>query len=193
VASKTERRHPLSFTRHLPLTQAAVDFARERHAGQTRAAGGAPFVVHPIEAASILERSRYPDQVVAAAVLHDVLEDTETDIQELKDLFGPEVAELVATMTDDASIVDEDERRREVRDHVRRAGAYAPAIYAADKASKVRELRVLLARGADPAEAESKRRHYRESLAMLEDMIPGSRVVELLRFELEALDELPPA
>ena len=46
--------------------------------------------------------------------------------------------------------------------------------------------------GADPAETESKRRHYSESLAMLEEVIPGSRVVELLRFELEALDQLPP-
>jgi hypothetical protein len=87
-------------------------------------------------------------------------------------------------VTDDPSIVDEDDRRRDVRDHVRKAGGYAPAIYAADKASKVRELRVLLAHGADPAETESKRRHYSESLAMLEEVIPGSRVVELLRFEL---------
>jgi hypothetical protein len=58
--------------------------------------------------------------------------------------------------------------------------------------SKVRELRILLLTGFPQEEAEAKRDHYRKCLAMLEEKIPGSRVVELLRFELEVLDKLPP-
>ena len=50
----------------------------------------------------------------------------------------------------------------------------------------------MLAGGMDPASAESKRRHYGRCLAMLQETIPGSRLVELLHFELEALDALPP-
>ena len=192
MSPDSEPEHELSFTRELPLTQAAVAFARERHAGQRRDADRAPFVVHPLEAASALERSRYPDYVVAAAVLHDVLEDTETERSELEDRFGPEVAELVAVLSDDLSISDEDERRDDVRERVRRAGGYAPAVYAADKVSKVRELRALVAGGLDPQEAESKRRHYTKCLAMLEEVIPTDRLVEVLRFELETLEDLPP-
>ena len=192
MGRKRGSEHELSFERGLPLTQEAVAFARERHAGQTRDGDRAPFLIHPLEAASILERSHYPDHVVAAAVLHDVLEKTDTDRDELRDRFGPEVAALVAAVSDDPSISDEDARRDELRERVRLAGGYPAAIYAADKISRVRELRALIAGGLGSNEAESRRRHYTKSLAMLEEIIPGSRVVESLRFELEALEEFPP-
>lgn|SRR5262245_9431661 len=181
-----------SFTRDLPLSEAAVAFARERHAGQARGGDQAAFVFHPLEAASLLERSGYADDVVAAAVLHDVLEDTGTRQEELEECFGAEVANLVVTLTDDLTIADADERRDDVRDRVRSAGGNALAIYAADKVSKVRELRMMLATGVDPEVAESKRGHYEKCLAMLEEQAPGERIPELLRFELEALREFPP-
>jgi (p)ppGpp synthase/HD superfamily hydrolase len=182
----------LSFADRLPLTRAAIRFASDRHADQRRRADQAPFVLHPIEAASLLERSRYPDHVVAAAVLHDVLEDTDVERSELEARFGVEVAELVATVSDDPSIEDVELRKDDVRERVRRAGGYAAAVYAADKISKVRELRAMMARGVGEEEVQVKRERYRKSLAMLEQVIPGSRLVEVLRFELEALDELPP-
>ena len=182
----------LSFEEHLPLTRAAVEFARDRHGGQRRPADEAPFVLHPIEAASILERSGYPDHVVAAAVLHDVLEDTEAQRSDLEQPFGPEVAELVATVSDDPSIADTEARKDDVRERVRRSGGYAQAVYAADKISKVRELRLMIARGADRDRIAVRRKRYWRALEMLEEAIPGSRLAELLRFELEALDALPP-
>jgi hypothetical protein len=182
----------LTFLRDLPLTQAATDFAREQHSGQRRQVDGASFLLHPLEVASLLGRSHYPDHVIAAAVLHDVLEDTDADRSELESRFGAEVSELVALVSDDPSILDEERRKDDVRDRVRRAGGYAPVVYAADKVSKVRELRTLLVGGFDPREAQKKSRRYRRSLEMLEQEIPGSRLVEILRFELEALDELPP-
>ncbi len=182
----------LSFIDRLPLTQAAIEFASEHHAGQRRRADEAPFVLHPIEAASLLERSHYPDHVVAAAVLHDVLEDTDVQRSQLEAQFGPDVAELVATVSDDPSIANAEDQKDDVRERVRKAGGYAPAVYAADKISKVRELRTMIARGVGGDEVRVKRERYRKSLAMLEEAIPGSRLVELLRFELEALDKLPP-
>jgi len=182
----------LSFARDLPLTRDAIGFARERHRGQRRAADSAPFLLHPLEVSSLLERSHYPDHVLAAAVLHDVLEDTDAERSELEARFGRDVAELVALVSDDPSIPDEEERKDEVRERVRRAGGYAPVVYAADKVSKVRELRLLIAQGLDQATAAVKLRRYRRSLEMLEEAIPSSRLVELLRFEIEALEALPP-
>lgn len=185
--------HELSFTHDLPLTQKAVRFALDRHAGQIRDADHAPFVIHPLEAASMVERSGHPDQVVAAAVLHDVLEDTDTQRRELRERFGPEVAKLVEVLSDDPAIADEDACRDDVRERVRLAGGDALVIYAADKVSKVRELRALIVGGLDASEAESKRRHYTKCLAMLEEeTAQGDRLVELLRFELETLEALPP-
>jgi (p)ppGpp synthase/HD superfamily hydrolase len=192
VPEDSEDPPALSFTRDLPLTQAAVAFAGEHHGGQRRAADGAAFLVHPAEVASLLERSSYPDHVVAAAVLHDVLEDTDVEPAELRSRFGTEVTELVELVSDDPSIEDDEAQKDDVRERVRGAGGFAAAVYGADKVSKVRELRILLATGLDRAEAETKLRRYWKSLAMLEETIPESRVTQLLRFELEALENLPP-
>ncbi len=183
----------LSFVRRLPLTRDALEFATERHAGQRRDADDASFVLHPLEVASLLDRSNYPDFVVAAAVLHDVLEDTDAERSELDARFGRSVGELVASVSDDPSIEDEDERKDQLRERVRHTGGYAAAVYCADKISKVREIRTLLARGIPREELRTKIDRHNRSLEMLEETIPGSRLVRALRFELEVLDELPPA
>ncbi len=182
----------LSFARELPLTRSAMEYARMRHGEQLRDADGAPFLVHLLEVASLLERSGYPDHVVAAAVLHDVLEDTDTGPSELTSRFGSEVCELVAVVSDDPSISDPEAQKDEVRERVRRAGGYAPAVYAADKVSKVRELRISIVRGMDADEIGVRLRRYRRSLEMLDAVMTDSRLVEILRFELEALEALPP-
>jgi (p)ppGpp synthase/HD superfamily hydrolase len=182
----------LSFADDLPLTREALEFAEQHHARQRRITDGAPFLIHPVEVAALLERERYPDKVVAAAVLHDVLENTDVEQAELDERFGADVGTLVAAVSDDPAITDEQARKDELRERVRRAGGDALAVYAADKISRVRELRYMLAEDLNRAEAEVKLRRHREALAMLEQEIPDSRLVEILRFEIESLDALPP-
>jgi (p)ppGpp synthase/HD superfamily hydrolase len=182
----------LSFARDLPLTRAAIAFATDRHRSQHRGGDGARFIAHPVEVAALLRRSGYRDTVVAAGVLHDVLEDTEAQTLDLEIRFGPDVAALVALVSDDPAVGDEEAQKDDVRERVRRGGPEAQAVYAADKVSKVRELRMLMAGGLSSEEAEVKRRRYRKSLDMLEHEFADERLVELLRFELEALEKLPP-
>jgi (p)ppGpp synthase/HD superfamily hydrolase len=186
-------RPELTFARHLPLTREAIEFADDRHSGQRREADSADFMLHPLEVATLLDRSDYPDHVVAAAVLHDVMEHAHVPRAELEERFGPEVSDLVAIVSDDPSIADEEERKSDLRQRVRQAGGDAAAIYAADKISKVRELRLLGATGRAGHDAQVAQRRHRDSLAMLEETMPENRLVELLRFELEALEEFPPA
>ncbi len=182
----------LTFMRELPLTRRAVAFARGQHNEQRREADGAPFLLHPLEVAALLKRERYSDSVIAAAVLHDVLEDTDADPLELEREFGAGVSRLVAIVSDDPLIADEERRKHEVRERVRASGREALAVYAADKISKVRELRMQIARGLPPEQSAAKQRRYRDSLSMLEDELKDSRLVEVLRFEVEALEQLPP-
>jgi (p)ppGpp synthase/HD superfamily hydrolase len=182
----------LSFARDLPLTQAALDFAAGHHANQRRVADGAPFLMHPAEVASLLERAGYPDPVVAAAVLHDVLEETDVRRTELEGRFGREVADLVAAVSDDPSIDDEEARKAEVLERVRKAGGDALAVYAADKVSRVREARYLLTQSSTQDEAQAKLRRHHKSLLMLEQELPGNRLVRLLEWELESLEAFPP-
>lgn len=180
------------FAEKLPRTQRALGFARSRHGDQHRGGDGAVFLVHPAEVASLLAHLEYSDDVVAAAVLHDVLEDTDAQLADLRSRFGSRVAELVAVVSDNPAIADENDRKAEARERVREFGGDALAVYAADKVSKVRELRLLMVTGLPADEVGVKFGRYRASLAMLEQELGDTTLVELLRFEVEALEQLPP-
>jgi (p)ppGpp synthase/HD superfamily hydrolase len=181
------------FVRSSPLTRDALEFADERHAGQRRETDGAPFMAHPLEVACLLHEAGYSDEVVAAGVLHDVLENSDTGAPEIEDRFGPNVAELVTALTEDPTIEDEAERKKALRRQVARAGECAAAIFAADKVSKARELRLLASRGELGPRARVKIEHYRESLGMLAPIIPGHDLLVQLQMELDALAATPVA
>jgi len=68
----------------------AIEFLEERHAGQRRASGE-PYAVHPIETAIIIASMGLKKEAIISALLHDVLEDTNTTYQELKERFGETV------------------------------------------------------------------------------------------------------
>jgi (p)ppGpp synthase/HD superfamily hydrolase len=179
------------FVERSPLTRDALAFADQRHAGQTRDLDDMPFVTHPLEVACLLYEAGYPDEVVAAGVLHDVLEDTDAERSDLESRFGPRVAELVEAVTDDPAIEDSAERKAALRRQVADAGECAAVVFAADKVSKARELRVRMTRGRFERADCGKFEHYEASLAMLADLIPGHDLVDQLRMELEAMQALP--
>ena len=78
----------------LSLLQRAYVFSAKVHEGQERLSGE-PYLVHPLEVAGILVDMRMDETTVAAGLLHDAIEDTLTDADELKRLFGEQVAFLV--------------------------------------------------------------------------------------------------
>ena len=170
-----------------PLTRRALDYATRHHAGQRRDTDGAPYVTHPVEVASLLSEAGYPDHVVATGVLHDVLEDTDAERAEIESTFGPEVAGLVDSLTEDESIEDPRERKAALRLQVAQAGDEAAAVFAADKVSKAREMRLRAERGPLGEADAAKIEHYTESLDLLESLIPGHPLVGRLRTEVEEL------
>jgi (p)ppGpp synthase/HD superfamily hydrolase len=179
------------FVHRSPLTRDALAFAARWHEGQTRDLDGVPFVTHPVEVACLLHEAGYSDEVVAAGVLHDVLEDTEVERGELDERFGPQVAELVAAVSDDPAIEDHAERKAALRRQVAAAGDCAVAVFAADKVSKARELRLRTGYGRFERKDEARIEHYRASLEMLDDLMPGHQLVDRLRAELDAVHSLP--
>jgi (p)ppGpp synthase/HD superfamily hydrolase len=125
-----------------PLVRSALAQARSDHAGQVRnGSGGMPYVEHPIAVAARVEEQGYGEETVAAALLHDVVEDSETTLDELREKFGEAVAGIVGVLTDDESIESYRERKAEHRERVAAAGAEAMAIYGADKLTNVITLR----------------------------------------------------
>ena len=180
-----------SFVAELPLTRRALEFAAERHRGQWREADHAPFILHPLEVAQLLRGRGYPDAVVAAGVLHDVIEDTGVDPAELERQFGARVAALVSAVSEPPGGGGYAERKARLRDAIAGADADAAAVFAADKVAKARELRMSVAAGAGQLDA-GRLEHYWASLALLEHRLGHHPLVRQLRFELEALELLPP-
>jgi (p)ppGpp synthase/HD superfamily hydrolase len=126
-----------------------LEFAAQQHRGQRREADQAQFILHPLEVAQLLRGRDYPDAVVAAGVLHDVIEDTGVDSGELERRFGARVAALVTAVSEPAGDGSYRERKAQLRDSITAADADAVAIFAADKVAKARELRMSLARDPD--------------------------------------------
>jgi (p)ppGpp synthase/HD superfamily hydrolase len=178
------------FVDRSPLTRDALAFAARWHEGQTRDTDSTPFLTHPTEVACLLHEAGYSDKVVAAGVLHDVLEDTDVECDELERRFGPEVAGLVVAVSDDPTIEDHAERKAALRRQVAAAGDCAVAVFAADKVSKARELRVRTGDGRFQRKDELRIEHYQASLEMLDELMPGHQLVDRLRAELDALHAL---
>jgi (p)ppGpp synthase/HD superfamily hydrolase len=175
------------FAAGLAKTQAALAYAGRLHEGQLRAGDGAPFIVHPIEVGMLLNESGAADEVIAAGVLHDTLEKTDATAYDIYARFGRRVGDMVCAVSHDPAIPGYTRRKAALREQVANAGEDALTVFAADKLSKVRELRVGDRSGIKVR--SRKLRHYRLSLAMLQKRLPDSSLVAALAAELDALSD----
>ncbi|HET9162803.1 MAG TPA: HD domain-containing protein [Solirubrobacterales bacterium] len=173
----------------------ALSVARRAHAGQFKQTGcdEIPFIEHALAVAELLAGQNYLDEVVAAGLLHDVVEHAEVELEGLRERFGDEVADLVATMTEDASIEDYEARKKEHRQRVARAGSQAQAIFAADKAANVavlREAYAVLGESVDedlPVSLDVKMLVWEFDLEMLFANAPEAALVERFADEMVGL------
>ncbi|MBO7369086.1 MAG: bifunctional (p)ppGpp synthetase/guanosine-3',5'-bis(diphosphate) 3'-pyrophosphohydrolase [Clostridia bacterium] len=78
----------------------AIKFATEAHRGQMRKLARTPYILHPLEAAAIAASITEDEEVLCAVVLHDVVEDTDVTLEEVRNLFGERVADLVLSETE---------------------------------------------------------------------------------------------
>ena len=175
------------FPAGLPRTKAAVDYAQRAHEGQRRAVDGAPFIMHPIEVGTLLYEVGAEDDVIAAGILHDTLEKTTATTYDIYARFGRRVGDIVSALSHDPGIAGYSRRKAALRDQVANSGGDALTVFAADKLSKVRELRLDYAAGI---KARNRRlRHYRLSLALLRERLPDSPLVDALASELKTLSD----
>lgn len=120
----------------------AAALAARAHAGQLRRGGSVPYINHPLTvAAAVLEVTDDPD-TACAAVLHDVVEDTDVSLDEIRAAFGPRVAGIVDELTDppewdDLSTI---ERKARQADEYRTASDAARIVKIADQWSNVSDL-----------------------------------------------------
>jgi GTP diphosphokinase / guanosine-3',5'-bis(diphosphate) 3'-diphosphatase len=126
----------------LALLFRALAFAAHKHRDQRRKdAEASPYINHPIALAEILagEGGVADAEVLAAALLHDTIEDTDTSLEELRAEFGERIAAMVAEVTDDKSLPKAERKRLQI-EHAAGISAGAKLVKLADKICNLRDV-----------------------------------------------------
>lgn len=120
----------------------AITFAADKHRNQRRKdADATPYINHPIALANVLKNEGGVDDVVAlaAALLHDTIEDTEATAEELEALFGSEIATVVKEVSDDKTLAKAERKQLQV-EHAAKVSHQAKLVKLADKLCNLRDI-----------------------------------------------------
>ena len=156
----------------LALLLRALSFAAHKHRDQRRKdAEASPYINHPISLAEVLtvEGGVTDLEVLAAALLHDTIEDTATTLEELKENFGERIAGMVAEVTDDKNLPKAERKRLQVV-HAAGISPGAKLVKLADKICNLRDVA-----GRPPAHWDLARR--REYFEWAKRVVDGCRGV----------------
>lgn len=127
------------------LLDRAIVFAVRAHAGTERRGKGFPYIVHPLEAVEIVATMTSDQELLAAAALHDTVEDTDVTLEQIRDEFGDRIAALVAADTDapDSEVHDVESWRKRKQAAINRlasASLDAKMVALGDKLSNMRAI-----------------------------------------------------
>lgn len=126
------------------IIEKATRIAVEVHEGQRRKGDDLPFIVHPVMVALKLAKYNFPDKVIAAALAHDILEETEYPEEKMRKELGEEVAEIVKAVTNEDN-PDWEEKKKKYVESVRNGSEDAKAVSVADKIHNLESLLIAYA------------------------------------------------
>ncbi len=118
----------------------ALDFATQKHAGQVRRVTNQPYIEHPIRVSKRIadyKVSRHLQELQAAALLHDTLEDTDATVDEIARLFGGMVVSLVVELTTDTQAASELGKTNYLRKRLLGMSSYALVVKLCDRLDNV--------------------------------------------------------
>ncbi len=167
---------------HMETVLRAAAFAAEKHRNQRRKDEEAsPYINHPIQLAYILVQADIEDPVVlAAALLHDTIEDTNTTLEELQIVFGYEIAGIVAECSDDKALTKLERKQAQI-DHAAAISRNAKLVKIADKIANVNDIN-----DAPPAGwSLERKREYFDWAKKVVDQMRGTHAALEARFDAE--------
>jgi guanosine-3',5'-bis(diphosphate) 3'-pyrophosphohydrolase len=167
---------------HMELVLRAAAFAAEKHRnGRRKDAEASPYINHPIQLAYILVQADIEDPVVlAAALLHDTIEDTNTTHDEIEIVFGHEIANIVAECSDDKTLTKVQRKQAQI-DKAAKISQKAKLVKVADKIANVSDID-----GAPPAGwSLERKREYFDWAKQVVDRMRGVHAVLEARFDAE--------
>lgn len=118
----------------------AIEVAGRAHNGQVRKGTDIPYITHPYAVGILLLRAGRSDEVVAAGLLHDTLEDTSLSLEEIRQLFGQRVADIVLGCSEPNRNLPWEERKQHTLDFLRTAPLDIRWVSCADKLHNLRTL-----------------------------------------------------
>lgn len=127
------------------LLDRAIIFAVKAHSGTERRGKGFPYIIHPMEAMEIVATMTSDPELLAAAVLHDTVEDTEVTLEQIREEFGERIASIIAWESDtfEEGVGEEDSwhsRKREAINRLASAPLDAKIVALGDKLSNMRAI-----------------------------------------------------
>ena len=127
------------------MLEDAIIFATKAHAGTKRKGKNRPYILHPLEVMTIVGGITDDEDVLAAAVLHDTVEDTDVTREDIERSFGPRIASLVAAESENKREDRPAEetwqvRKQETIDHLQKASREVKLICLGDKLANLREI-----------------------------------------------------
>ncbi len=172
------------------LFERAVAFAVMMHSGQMRKGKEKPYILHPLEVAAIAGACTDDPEVLAAAVLHDTVEDTPATKEMIEALFGKRVAELVASESEDKMEDQPAEstwkiRKQRTIDHLAGMSREAKLICLGDKLANIREMAADYKYEGDGLWARFNQKdprlhgwYYKEVMDVLKEAFPDSPAIQ---------------
>lgn len=118
----------------------ALQIASKAHQRQCRKGTDIPYIAHPVAVGIILLKAGYRDEVAAAGILHDTVEDTELTLEDIKRDFGTEIAEIVAGCSEPDKTLSWEERKEHTIEFLKTASEEIRAVACADKLHNIRSI-----------------------------------------------------
>lgn len=140
---------PIALASRSPLVRKALAVAAAAHRGQVRKGSGRPYILHPVAVAQLLVEAGCGDEVIAAGLLHDTLEDTSLTLGELREQFGGKVASFVAGCSEPHKSVPWEKRKGHTLKMLKTAPWEVRVVTCADKLDNVLSLSVDLEEQGD--------------------------------------------
>ncbi len=120
---------------------AAIEFAARAHTGQYRKQTKIPYIVHPLAVAQLLIEAECSDEVAVAGLLHDTVEDSPVTLEDIRSVFGDNVAGLVAGATEPEKVHRWEVRKQHTLDSLAEASHEVLQLICADKLHNIRSIR----------------------------------------------------
>jgi (p)ppGpp synthase/HD superfamily hydrolase len=123
-----------------PTVLKAIEFAFRAHSGQFRKGTGIPYVVHPLQVGAMLIKSGCDENLVAAGFLHDTVEDTEVQLDEIREQFGDLIADLVEAVSEPDKKAPWEARKGHTLQSLETANEEVLLLSLADKLNNIRSI-----------------------------------------------------